>query len=91
MSGFSGREFGRGNVAVRHVAVLVGFQWRLPYICAQSLLTISDESAISLSINSAPHNLLTLHQLRSRNVKYRVHVVFEGGSDECAPEVTLRW
>jgi hypothetical protein len=30
MSGFSGREFGRGNVAVRHVAVLVGFQWRLP-------------------------------------------------------------
>jgi hypothetical protein len=31
MSGFSGREFGRGNVAVRHVAVLVGFQWRLPY------------------------------------------------------------
>jgi hypothetical protein len=29
MSGFSGREFGRGNVAVRHVAVLVGFQWRL--------------------------------------------------------------
>jgi hypothetical protein len=34
MSGFSGREFGRGNVAVRHVAVLVGFQWRLPYLDA---------------------------------------------------------